>query len=90
MLEAPDGTRLLIAPSGEVARFVASVYRFDAVAVGPVEVIRRPGRVDVLAGELRATMTVGRRGLLGLLLRPFRAQWPPPRPGRLSWTRWPG
>ncbi|MDQ4010500.1 MAG: hypothetical protein M3228_07335 [Actinomycetota bacterium] len=69
MIEAPDGTRLLIAPSVEIAHFVASTYRFDSVEVGPVEVIRQPGRLEVAAGQLRATMTVGRRGWLGMLLR---------------------
>jgi hypothetical protein len=69
MLEAPDGTRLLIAPSDEVARFVASCYRFDSVEVKPVEVIHKPGRWDVVAGQLQATLIVGHRGWLGLLLR---------------------
>jgi hypothetical protein len=69
MVEAPDGTRLLIAPRDEVARFVASTYQFDSVEIKPVEVIRQPGRLDVVAGQLRATMTVGRRGWLGTLLR---------------------
>ncbi|MFY9805635.1 MAG: hypothetical protein WCC38_00535 [Pseudonocardiaceae bacterium] len=69
MIEAPDGTRLLIAPSDEIARFVASTYRFDSVDVTPVEVIRRPGRLEVAAGRLQANLIVGRRGWLGLLLR---------------------
>ena len=69
MLEAPDGTRLLIAPSDEVARFVASTYRFDSVEVEPVEVIRQPGRLELVAGPLQADMTVERRAWLGLLLR---------------------
>ena len=69
MIETPDGTRLLIAPSDEVARFVASTYRFDSVEVAPVEVIRQPGRVAVAAGRLRADLIVGSRGWLGLLLR---------------------
>ncbi len=69
MIETPDGTRLLIAPSDEVARFVASTYRFDCVDVAPVEVIRQPGRVAVVAGRLRADLIVGPRGWLGLLLR---------------------
>lgn len=42
MVEAPDGTRLLIAPSDEIARFVASTYRFDSVEIKPVEVKRQP------------------------------------------------
>jgi hypothetical protein len=69
MLEAADGTRLLIAPSDEVARFVASTYRFDSVEVEPVEVTRQPGRLTVVAGQLRADLAVGPRGWLGLLLR---------------------
>jgi hypothetical protein len=69
MIETPDGTRLLIAPSDEVARFVASTYRFDSVEVAPVDVIRQPRRVAVVAGRLRADLTVGPRGWLGLLLR---------------------
>ncbi|MBW0010186.1 MAG: hypothetical protein JO063_08735, partial [Pseudonocardiales bacterium] len=54
MLEAADGTRSLFAPNDEVARFVAGTYRFDRVEVTPVEVIRRPGRLTVMAGQLRA------------------------------------
>jgi hypothetical protein len=69
MLEAPEGTRLLIAPNHEVAHFVASCYCFDSVEVNPVGVLRQPGRLEVIAGQLQATMTVGRRGWLGLLLR---------------------
>lgn len=69
MFEAPDGTRLLIAPSDEVARFIASTYRFDSIHIEPVEVIRQPSRLTVVTGQLQATLTVGRRGGLGLLLR---------------------
>ncbi|MGH3786755.1 MAG: hypothetical protein ACRDRG_09455 [Pseudonocardiaceae bacterium] len=69
MLEAPDGTRLLVAPNDEVAHFIADTYRFDSVEVHPVRVIRDPQRLEVLAGQLQATVTVGRRRWLGLLLR---------------------
>ena len=69
MIEKPDGTRLLIAPSEEVTRFVASTYLFDSVEVTPVQVVRRPDRVAVVAGPLRADLIVGPRGWLGLLLR---------------------
>ena len=69
MLETPDDMRLLIAPSDEVASFIASTYRFDSVEVTPVEMIRRPGRLQVAAGQLRADLGIGRRGWLGLLLR---------------------
>jgi hypothetical protein len=69
MLETPEGTRLLIAPSDEVAGFIASTYRFDSVEVTPVEMIRWPARLQVAAGQLQAEVTIGRRGWLGLLLR---------------------
>lgn len=69
MVEHPDGTRWLIAPSEEVADFVAGTYRFDAVHVGPVEMTRTPGALTVAAGPLRARLAVGRRGPLGLVLR---------------------
>lgn len=69
MLEAPDGMRLLIAPSDEVARFVASTYRFDSVEVTRVEVSRWPKRMTVVAGRLQADLTVGPRGWLGWLLQ---------------------
>ena len=69
MVEDPHGSRLLIAPSEEVAAFIASTYRFDSVDVTPVEVIRRPGKLHVAAGPLRTDLTIGRRGWLGSLLR---------------------
>ncbi|HXT43341.1 MAG TPA: hypothetical protein VN748_04380 [Pseudonocardiaceae bacterium] len=69
MVEAPGGGRLLIAPNDEVARFLAGTYRFDSVAVTPVEAVRRPERLHVVAGPLRSDLIIGRRGWLGLLLR---------------------
>lgn len=38
MVERPDGHRVLLAPSAEVAEFVGSTYRFDEVRVVPVTV----------------------------------------------------
>jgi hypothetical protein len=69
MVEAPDGARLLIAPNDEVAGFIAGTYRFDSVHVTTVDVVRRPGRLHVVAGPLRSDLIIGRRGWLGLLLR---------------------
>ena len=59
---------MLIAPSDEVACFVASAYCFDSVHVEPVKVIRQPDRLNAMAGDLRVDLVVGRRGLLGVLL----------------------
>jgi hypothetical protein len=36
MVELPDGHRVLLAPSADVAAFVAGTYIFDEVHVGPV------------------------------------------------------
>ena len=69
MVEAPDGGRLLIAPNDEVAGFIAGTYRFDSVDVTPVEVVRRPGQLEVVAGPLRSELIIGGRGWLGLVLR---------------------
>jgi hypothetical protein len=68
MVEQPDGHRVLLAPSGEVADFVAATYVFDEVRVAPVhaEVDGAQWRVD--AAPLDLAFTVGARTPLGLLL----------------------
>ena len=70
MVQRPDGHRVLLAPTAEVAEFVASTYRFDEQRLVPVEVAR-PDAVTwtVDAGPLRLRLTTGRRPALGLLLR---------------------
>ncbi|MGN6693921.1 MAG: hypothetical protein ACTHN0_07055 [Aquihabitans sp.] len=69
MHEQPDGTRILRAPTQEIAEFVEETYRFDRVEVVPVAVDRAPGRLALDAGELTATVAIGRRSGLGRLLR---------------------
>jgi len=69
MHEQPDGTRILRAPTAEVARFVEETYRFDRVDLVPVAVDRSPGRLAVSAGDLEADVSIGRRSGLGRLLR---------------------
>ncbi|MFF7945584.1 hypothetical protein [Streptomyces griseorubiginosus] len=68
MVERPDGERLLLAPTREVADFVSGTYVFDRVRVVPVDVRVTDGTWSVLAGPLDVCFTTGRRGLLGLLL----------------------
>jgi hypothetical protein len=80
MVEGPDGHRTLLAPSTEVADFVAATYRFDEISVVPVT-YRRSGPVWwVRAGALSVRFTTGGRGALGWLLRGV------PRP--LARARW--
>jgi len=69
MLAEPDGTRRLLAPTREIADFVAATYRFDDVSVVPVEVSTTGSRVDVVAGDLRLGYAWGRRTPLGRALR---------------------
>jgi len=69
MVERADGERMLLAPSDEVAEYVASTYSFDSVVVTPVRVRRRGSRVSVDAGPLRARFDVGAVSPLGMLLR---------------------
>lgn len=65
MTEDARGHRTLLAPTQEVADFVASTYWFDEVRVVPVTVDGR----TVTAGPLRLEVTVGGRTALGRLLR---------------------
>ncbi len=72
MLAEPDGTRWLLAPTPEVAEYVASTYRFDRVEVGSVSVAvqrREPWTWTVSAPGLEVSFEVGPRTWLGHLLR---------------------
>ncbi len=69
MLERPDGHRVLLAPTKEVADFVAATYVFDAVQIGPVTANPGPTTWSVQAPGLTVEFDLGRRGALGRLLR---------------------
>jgi hypothetical protein len=65
MVETAAGHRVLLAPTSEVADFVAATYDFDEVRVEPIAVegwsVRSP--------SLSLDLTIGRRTALGGLLR---------------------
>lgn len=69
MVERSDGHRLLLAPSDDVAGFVAATYRFDEVRITPVAIRRSSDRWEVAAGPLELDLTLGSRTWLGRLLR---------------------
>ena len=69
MLAEADGTRRLLAPTSEIADFVAGTYRFDVVEVVAVTVVRSGAMTSVTAGELHMSYDVGRRTALGRALR---------------------
>ncbi|MFE7900210.1 hypothetical protein ACFU3E_22330 [Streptomyces sp. NPDC057424] len=76
MIEGADGHRLLLAPTGETAGFVAATYVFDEVRVVPVEVRYAGHHWNVTAPPLDLRFSTGRRNLPGLALRAV--------PGRLA------
>lgn len=84
MVQHPDGERVLLAPSAEVADFVTSTYRFDRTVLTPVllqrtdtaghslpdsAVTRSGERWNIEAEPLTACLTLGPRASLGWLLR---------------------
>lgn len=68
MTEDASGHRTLLAPSQEIADFVASTYWFDEVRVVPVSVASTAVGARVTAGPLSLSFSVGPRTLLGRLL----------------------
>jgi hypothetical protein len=69
MVERRDGHRMLLAPTTQVAEFVAATYAFDEVCRVPVDTTVAQDRWTVHAGPLALLFTVGHRTALGLLLR---------------------
>ncbi len=69
MLAQSDGTRVLLAPSAEVAEFVAATYSFDRVEIGPVTSTVDAERWQVQAPGLSLELVLGTRPVLGWLLR---------------------
>jgi hypothetical protein len=83
MVQRPDGRRVLLAPSAEVAEFVGATYSFDEVRLVDVAVDRSdPGTWTLTAGPLRLRATVARRPVLGWLLRAV----PAPLARRPAWV----
>lgn len=65
MIERPDGHRVLLAPTPEVAEFVSRTYVFDEVRLEPIHA--EDGGVQ--SPSLSLSVQEGRRTLLGWLLR---------------------
>jgi hypothetical protein len=66
MVADPSGHRVLLAPSQEVADFVASTYSFDEVRIEP---FTADGAWRVRSPSLSLDLAVGRRTALGRALR---------------------
>ncbi|APE14873.1 hypothetical protein BOH72_06230 [Mycobacterium sp. WY10] len=80
MVQSAADERVLLAPSAEVAEFVADTYHFDRIEVGPVTAVMSGARLDVTAGELTVAVGIGGPAPLDRLLRLV--------PGRLAVAPW--
>jgi hypothetical protein len=69
MVETATGHRVLLAPTEEVAAFVAATYSFDEVRIEPVHVVVDGPQWDVLTPSLTLRLTAGRTTATGALLR---------------------
>lgn len=78
MVETGEGRRILLAPSREVADFIAGTYTFDEVRVLPVSWRKVDGGIAVTVGStdsalgddtLRLRLDIGPISGLGMLLR---------------------
>lgn len=69
MIETSAGVRTLVAPSDDIAQYVAATYTFDEIRIREVHAVRTPDRVTVEAEELSLRLEIGSRTTLGWLLR---------------------
>lgn len=69
MIETAAGHRVLLAPTDQVAEFVASTYSFDEVRVEPFAVTVTEDAWTVRSDSLELTIAIGAPTLLGRLLR---------------------
>lgn len=69
MVETAEGSRILLAPSREVAGFVQATYFFDTVRIEDVSVTETADGWSVRAESLALDATVGARTALGRMLR---------------------
>lgn len=69
MVELPSGRRILLAPTAEVAGFIAAVYSFDETRVVDIAVRHSGGTLTVDAGHLLLEAALGARTSLGTAAR---------------------
>lgn len=68
MVATPENRRVLLAPTVEVADYVASTYTFDEVTVVPVELASTGETWRLTAGDLACELRLGARTAAGRLL----------------------
>ncbi len=80
MVQTPDDERILLAPSQQVADFVAATYQFDRIELGAVAADLAADRLTVSAPGLEVTARIGAAAPVDRLLRLV--------PGRLATAPW--
>ena len=80
MIERPDGSRTLVAPTAEVGEFIAATYRFDDVRIEPVGLFVDGDARTVVGDSVTARFVVGGRTVVGRALAAV-----PPRLARARW-----
>lgn len=80
MVEDPAGHRVLIAPSADVAEFIAATYTFDEIRIEPTTASVGGTHVSFTSTSLQAEASIGGRTGVGRLLRLV--------PARLATARW--
>lgn len=83
MVEDDAGHRVLLAPSPQVAAFIAETYTFDEVLLTPVTVRLSGPALLITAEGLTLEVALGRRTPLGWLLRCV----PPALAAQPAWSR---
>lgn len=68
MIERADGHRVLLAPTRQIAEYVAGTYVFDEVREVPVAVVHRDDLLSAVAGPLTLCAGIGRRTPIGWAL----------------------
>lgn len=69
MVELPSGRRILLAPTAEVAGFIAGMYNFDETQVVDVAASHGAHQLRVDAGPLMIRAAIGARTRLGRMAR---------------------
>ena len=69
MVQTAENERILLAPSEEVADFVAATYTFDRIEIGPVTAELSADRLSVGAPGLQAAVVIGGPSPIDSLLR---------------------
>ncbi len=75
MVQTADGHRVLVAPTREIADFVAATYRFDEIRVQPVSMRRNGDRFEVRSSDLDLAFALAPRGALGWALSAVPRRW---------------